>query len=69
MALSIRSQRLLLVAALVLCSGALAACAEIDKMERENYQHACDNLGIQRGTPTYDECMMQQQKLDREEML
>ncbi|WP_459616063.1 hypothetical protein [Bordetella sp. 2513F-2] len=46
----------------------MAGCQALDDMERENYQHECDNLGIARGTPTYDECMLQQQRLNEEEI-
>lgn len=46
----------------------LAGCQTLDDLDRQSYQRACDNLGIQRGTATYDECMMQQQRLDNEDM-
>lgn len=46
---------------------ALGGCQSLDDMDREAYQRACDNLGIQRGTPTYDQCMLQQQRLDNED--
>lgn len=49
---------------LVLAGAVLTGCDALDDMQRENYQHACDNLGIQRGTPGYDDCMLQQQRLD-----
>lgn len=51
---------------LALLSGMASGCKTLDKMERENYQSACDNLGIARGTPTYDQCMLQQQALSEE---
>jgi len=35
-------------------------------MERENYQRACDKLRIKSGTPTYDECMLKQQRMDND---
>lgn len=47
--------------------GALGGCQSLDDLDREAYQRACDNLGIQRGTPTYDQCMLQQQALDNED--
>ncbi|MNU02891.1 hypothetical protein D3C72_2467400 [compost metagenome] len=37
-------------------------------MERKNYQRACDNLGVERGTPTYDECMLQQQRMENDDI-
>ncbi len=46
---------------------ALGGCQALDDLDREAYQRACDNLGIQRGTPTYDQCMLQQQALDNED--
>lgn len=46
---------------------ALGGCQSLDDLDREAYQRACDNLGIQRGTPTYDQCMLQQQALDNED--
>lgn len=47
---------------------AVSGCQALDKMERENYQRACDNLGIERGTPTYDECMLQQQRMENDDI-
>lgn len=46
---------------------ALSGCQSLDDLDREAYQRACDNLGIQRGTPSYDQCMLQQQRLDNED--
>lgn len=46
---------------------ALGGCQALDDLDREAYQRTCDNLGIQRGTPTYDQCMLQQQRLDNED--
>lgn len=51
-------------AMLIFAGAVLTGCEALDDMQRENYQHACDNLGIQRGTPGYDDCMLQQQRLD-----
>lgn len=45
----------------------LGGCQSLDDIDRQAYQRACDNLGIQRGTPTYDQCMLQQQALDNED--
>lgn len=47
---------------------AVSGCQTLDKMERENYQRACDNLGIERDTPTYDECMLQQQRMENDDI-
>ncbi|MDX3904774.1 MAG: hypothetical protein QHC78_03690 [Pigmentiphaga sp.] len=62
------------LATTLLMATMLGGCGAIDfdKMEREEYQHACDNLGIARGTPTYDQCMLQQQAIrdsDTQKML
>ncbi len=38
------------------------------RMERENYQRACDKLGIKSRTPTYDECMLKQQRMDNDDI-
>jgi len=46
----------------------ISGCQTLDDLDRENYQRACDNLGIVRGTATYDECMMQQQRMDNEDL-
>lgn len=59
-----RTVRSPVAATLVLAATALAGCDALDDMQRENYQRTCDNLGIQRGTPGYDDCMLQQQRLD-----
>ncbi|MFK3668495.1 hypothetical protein ACI2JN_25050 [Ochrobactrum teleogrylli] len=47
---------------------ALSGCQTLDKIERENYQRACDNLGIARDTPSYDECMLQQQRMENDDV-
>lgn len=46
----------------------ISGCQTLDDLDRENYQRACDNLGIVRGTATYDECMMQQQRMDNDDL-
>ncbi|WP_026872944.1 hypothetical protein [Inquilinus limosus] len=58
---------LLRAVALTAVFAALGGCQTLDDLDREAYQRACDNLGIQRGTPTYDQCMLQQQRLDNED--
>jgi hypothetical protein len=45
---------------------ALPSCTTLDELDRKTYQSACDNLGIARGTSTYDECMLQQQRMNNE---
>ncbi|MFC7398921.1 hypothetical protein ACFQU1_17090 [Chelatococcus sp. GCM10030263] len=62
----LQSKKSSALAAIALMTIALAGCQAIEKMEREGYQRSCDNLGIARGTPTYDQCMLQQQALDEE---
>ena len=54
-------------AAVGLLIAGVSGCQSLDDLDRETYQRACDNLGIQRGTDSYDQCMMQQQKLDVEQ--
>jgi len=34
----------------------------------ENYQRACDKLGIKSGTPKYEECMLKQQRMDNDDI-
>lgn len=45
----------------------LAGCgdigAELAKSDREIFQESCDDLGIARGTPGFDQCILQQQEL------
>lgn len=53
--------------AMALVGAVLAGCQALDDLDRQNYQRGCDNLGIERGTPTYDKCMLQQQRLDVEQ--
>lgn len=45
---------------------AAAGCASVGEMESKIYRHSCDNLGIERGTDAYSECVLQQQRLDAE---
>ncbi|WP_407848038.1 hypothetical protein [Bordetella petrii] len=52
----------------IVATAALSGCDTLDRMEVENYQRECDKLGIARGTPSYDNCMLQQQKLQEEEV-
>lgn len=55
---------LLLLAVMALST---AGCQSLDDLERANFHRACDNMGIQRGSPSYDECMLQQQRLEVEQ--
>lgn len=50
----------------VLVAAMLSGCASIDQMAADNYRHQCDQMGIARGTPAYDECMLQQQRIEAE---
>ncbi len=45
----------------------LAGCADLDKMENDNYAHACKKLGIGKDSPDFNACMLQQQKISSEE--
>lgn len=56
------------VAVCALLGTAVVGCAAVDEVDREIYRESCDNLDIQRGTDAYSACMLQQQRLDVEEM-
>ncbi|HWX49491.1 MAG TPA: hypothetical protein VNZ61_15685 [Roseomonas sp.] len=48
----------------------LAGCGlqdALDAMDRERFEKACAHLGIAKGSPSWDQCMIQQQASDREE--
>lgn len=51
----------------ILMMGTLAGCEALDKMEANEYRQQCQNLGIEPGSPHFDECMMQQQSLNENE--
>lgn len=44
----------------------LAGCESLDKMEADNYRHKCESLGINRGSPAYENCILQQQALEEQ---
>lgn len=47
--------------------GLLAGCgveAKIDEMSREQYAATCTRLGIPAGSPDFNTCMLQQQRLE-----
>ncbi|MGE8321198.1 MAG: hypothetical protein ACN6O3_20795 [Comamonas sp.] len=50
----------------LLAAAALSGCASLDQMAADNYRRQCDGLGIARGTPTYDQCMLQQQAIEEQ---
>jgi len=59
--------RLLTFTALIL---PLAGCGlqdALDDMDREKFERACAHLGIAKGSPSWDQCMIQQQASEREE--
>lgn len=61
---SAHPRRLAVFLCLALATSALGACGlqeKLDEMDREKFEHACTNLGIARGTPSWDQCMIQQQ--------
>jgi hypothetical protein len=43
----------------------LAACGDLDEevaeMDRQAFERSCDGLGIARDSPSWDQCMLQQQ--------
>ncbi|EHM03415.1 hypothetical protein HMPREF9946_00140 [Acetobacteraceae bacterium AT-5844] len=48
----------------------LAGCGledALDAMQRENFEQACTKLGIARSSPSWDQCMIQQQASERYE--
>lgn len=53
-------ERLVILVSLAALLGGCGLGAELDRMDREAYQRACDNLGIPRGTEAYSNCMVQQ---------
>lgn len=57
-----------IVSTALLFAGLLTGCQTLDDLDRETYQRACDNLEIARGTPQYDECMLQQQRMDNDNL-
>lgn len=50
--------------------GTLAGCGapdELDRMEVDGYKKTCASLGIQPGSPHFDQCMLQQQSINENE--
>ena len=66
MLLTDRPRRLTLMAAALASSALLSACDTLDAWSAEEYQHKCESLGIHPGSPSYEPCILQQQKLDEE---
>ncbi|WP_149538053.1 hypothetical protein [Siccirubricoccus phaeus] len=62
----VRSEGVSLFVGLALMAAMLAGCGMLDELDRQEYERACNNLGITRGTPSWDQCMLQQQALDKE---
>jgi len=61
---SLRSQYAMAGLGLFLMLPMLSGCGLqdwFDAMDRQQFEHACANLGIARGTPSWDQCMIQQQ--------
>lgn len=44
----------------------LSGCSSLDRMEAENYRNKCESLGIKRGSPSFDSCILQQQALEEQ---
>ena len=44
----------------------LSACSTLDEWSAEQYHDKCISLGINPNSPSFDECILQQQKLDEE---
>lgn len=42
--------------------------AELDKMSEQQYREKCTRLGMPPGSPSYDECFLQQQRLEAEQI-
>lgn len=51
----------------ILMTSVLSACAALDQMEADDFRRECQNLGIEPGSPHFDECMLQQQSLSEDE--
>ncbi|HLU03805.1 MAG TPA: hypothetical protein VKZ94_13660 [Advenella sp.] len=60
------SSKILVASGLVL-AGLLGGCQALDDMEADGYRKQCATLGIQPGSPHFDQCMLQQQALNEEE--
>ena len=54
------------MASSVVLLSACGALEDLDKWSIEQYRQKCINMGIQPGSPSFDECMLQQQKLEEE---
>ncbi len=60
------STKTIVATSLVLVS-LLSGCQALDEMEADGYRKQCATLGIQPGSPHFDQCMLQQQALNEEE--
>lgn len=60
------ASRIKLLSGFLVAGSLLAGCTALDEMEAENYRRKCDSLGISRSSPAYDNCILQQQKLEEE---
>ena len=56
-----------MIAASLVLAGLLSGCQALDDMEAEQYRQQCATLGIQPGSPHFEQCMLQQQALDEDE--
>lgn len=54
------------LAGLALVAAGLAACVDFDKMDHDAYVAGCAKLGIDQSSPDFNQCMMQQQRLQAE---
>ena len=59
-----RSSTKSIVAASLVLAGLLSGCQALDEMEADGYRKQCATLGIQPGSPQFDQCMLQQQALE-----
>ncbi|PJX25870.1 hypothetical protein CAP48_07505 [Advenella sp. S44] len=48
-------------------AGLLSGCQALNDMEAEQYRQQCATLGIEPGTPHFEQCMLQQQALNEDE--
>jgi len=61
-----RPARFMVIPAALAASALLSACDTLDQWEAEEYRHKCESLGIAPGSPSFDNCILQQQKLEEE---
>ncbi|MFT3974936.1 MAG: hypothetical protein QM699_16285 [Amaricoccus sp.] len=54
----------LLAGSVLLAAIGLGGCVDFDKLDHDNYVAGCKTLGIDQNSPDFNQCMMQQQRLN-----